>query len=107
VTVVIPTYNYADKVERAIKSAVNQSYKPKEVIVVDDGSVDETESVVTNLIGELQTSGVPIRYIKQDNQGVANARNAGISETTAKYTCCLDADDKIKPDFLRVCVEQD
>ncbi|MHA2118166.1 MAG: glycosyltransferase, partial [Candidatus Thorarchaeota archaeon] len=105
VTVVIPTYNYADKVERAIKSAVNQSYKPKEVIVVDDGSTDETESVVAGIIDDLQASGVPIRYIKQDNKGVANARNKGISATDAKFVCCLDADDKIQPDFLRVCID--
>lgn len=104
VTVIIPSYNYADKVKGAIKSAINQTYKPAEVIVVDDGSTDDTESVVSVAAVYGAEKGVPVKYIRQDNGGVAIARNRGISEAHGKYICCLDADDTIKPDFLKVCV---
>jgi glycosyltransferase involved in cell wall biosynthesis len=103
VSVVIPTYNYADKVERAIKSAINQTLKPTTIVVVDDGSTDDTESVVKRIIQERKEP--QIKYIRQNNSGVAVARNRGISETSGKYVCCLDADDAIKPEFLQVCVD--
>ena len=105
VSVIIPTYNYADKVGRAIQSATEQTYKPTEIIIVDDGSTDDTEMVVKDLIQNLSHTQINIRYIKQENAGVANARNRGISETTTKYSCCLDADDAIKPQFLEACIE--
>lgn len=104
VSVVIPTYNYADKVERAIRSAIEQTHKAVDIIVVDDGSDDDTESVVRNIISE--TGDPTIKYIKQDNSGVAIARNRGASEARGKYICCLDADDALKPQFLEVCVAE-
>jgi glycosyltransferase involved in cell wall biosynthesis len=105
VSVVIPSYNYAHKVEGAIKSAVLQSHPPEAVIVVDDGSTDDTEAVVKKLVKD-NPSNVEIRYIKQENRGVAHARNAGVASAShSKYICCLDADDAIDQDFLRTCVE--
>jgi glycosyltransferase involved in cell wall biosynthesis len=104
VTVVIPSYNYGGKVSRAIDSALDQEFPPREVIVVDDASNDGglTEQVVKRYTGQ----GLPVRYIRQaSNYGVAYARNRGIYESTTKYACCLDADDAIAPEFLRVCVE--
>jgi glycosyltransferase involved in cell wall biosynthesis len=105
VSVIIPTYNYADKVERAIESAYNQTYKPVEIIIVDDGSEDDTVEVVNNIIARHAGGDTRISLITQENQGVAHARNAGIRKSFTKYVCCLDADDAIEPQFLEVCVE--
>src|SRR5579864_28748 len=71
VSVVIPAYNSADRVKEAIESVLAQSYSNFEIIVVDDGSTDNTERT-------LRYFGEQIRYFKQQNQGVSSARNAGI-----------------------------
>lgn len=106
VAVVIPCYNYSHKVERAIKSCLLQNLLPKQIIVVDDGSDDgdETEAVVRSLGGAAEEAGVELVYIRQENAGVAHARNRGITETSTQFICCLDADDAIDPEFLSYCV---
>lgn len=100
VSVVIPAYNRSKDVYRAIQSALDQNYAPLEVIVVDDGSTDEgaTQRVVEAFQNE------KVKYVRQENGGVATARNAGIALARGKYICCLDSDDAIAVDFLRVCV---
>lgn len=100
VTVVIPAYNYAGVVERAIKSVMAQTVNNLECFVVDDGSTDNSEEVVRQVIEHDKR----FTYIKQSNAGVANARNKGVSSGTGKYICCLDADDQIKPEFLEACI---
>lgn len=100
VTVVIPVYNYADKVTRAMESVSTQTLSNLECIVMDDGSTDNTEEVVKKFI-EHDTR---FKYYKQKNAGVAVARNRGISKGTAPYVCCLDADDAIEPRYLEICV---
>lgn len=101
VSVVIPTYNYADKVGGAIESALNQTRLPIEIIVVDDGSTDGTNEIVDRYSNSL----IPVHYIKQSNSGVAVARNRGVSESSGEYIVCLDADDRIDKEFIRACVE--
>jgi glycosyltransferase involved in cell wall biosynthesis len=86
VSVVIPTYNYGRFIAEAIQSALAQSYKPAEVIIVDDGSTDETECVVGSF-------GSEVRYIKQQNAGVCSARNRGVAASTGRLVSFLDADD--------------
>lgn len=101
VSIVIPCYNYAPVVSRAIRCAVGQSYPfIEKIVVVDDGSTDETQEVVSSLA--LQDNRIV--YIRQDNAGVAHARNNGISYCKSKYICCLDADDQILPGFISACV---
>jgi glycosyltransferase involved in cell wall biosynthesis len=95
VSVVIPTYNRASLVGEAIQSVLDQSYRDFEVIVVDDGSNDETRAVVTALKG-------PITYIYQDNRGRCVARNRGILQSSGRYVVFLDSDDMLLPDALRV-----
>ncbi|MCJ7742140.1 MAG: glycosyltransferase, partial [Methanoregula sp.] len=101
VSVIIPTYNYANLVGRAIESVLEQTNMVSEIIVIDDGSTDETEQIVKKYAGGL----VPVRYYKQNNSGVAVARNYGISLSENDYIVCLDADDQIAPEFIRACVE--
>jgi glycosyltransferase involved in cell wall biosynthesis len=93
VSVVIPTYNYGRYIAEAVDSALNQSYGPFEVIVVDDGSTDDTETVV-------RAFGNRVRYIKQQNAGVCAARNRGVAESSGQLIAFLDADDIWEPTKL-------
>lgn len=99
-TIVIPVYNYADRVKDAISSVKEQTITNIECFVVDDGSTDDTKkSVMDAIIGDNR-----FHYIHQNNGGVATARNNGVFHGTGKYVCCLDADDKIAPEFLEACI---
>lgn len=102
VTVVVPSYNYGDKIGRALASIQAQSFKNFECIIVDDGSTDGSETKIPALLKEMDDER--FRYVRQENKGVAIARNRGVSEGTNKYVCCLDADDAIAERFLEVCV---
>lgn len=105
VAIIIPSYLYADKVGRAIQSATQQTYTLlKEIVVVDDGSPDDgaTEAVVR----EWSQRDARVRYLWQENQGVAVARNTGIESTDTMYVCCLDADDALEREFLERCVRE-
>lgn len=100
VSVVIPCFNYGHLLERAIASVRKQTFKSYQIVIVDNNSTDNTRE-----IGEALSKKYPyIFYINEPKQGVAHARNAGISHIEAKYVCCLDADDEIAPSFLETCV---
>jgi glycosyltransferase involved in cell wall biosynthesis len=86
VSVVIPTFNRARLVARAVESALDQQGVETEIIVVDDGSTDDTERVLTPFADR-------IRYIKQENQGVVAARNRGMQLATTPFIALLDSDD--------------
>lgn len=102
VSVVIPVYNKSvEQVKRAVDSTVNQTYKPKEIIVVNDGSNNAAD--IDNFLSSNYDN---VLYLSQSNQGVANARNNGIAHAHSKYVCCLDADDWLEPTFLEVCVKE-
>ena len=93
VSVIIPTYNSAAYVVEAVESVLNQSFRDLEIIVIDDGSTDDTESV-------LSAYRTKLRYIRQPNSGVAAARNRGIEESRGRYVAFLDADDTWLKDKL-------
>jgi glycosyltransferase involved in cell wall biosynthesis len=97
VSVVIPTYNSAQLVGEALKSVIHQTYSHHEIIVVDDGSTDNTKDV-------LRLFGDRIQYIHQENLGPSAARNAGIRAAEGEYICFLDADDLWLPTKLEVQV---
>ena len=86
VSVVIPSYNYGRFIADAVKSALAQTYTNLEVIVVDDGSRDDTRE-------RLAPFGTAIRYFHQENKGLSAARNAGIRIATGEWIALLDADD--------------
>ena len=94
VAAVIPCYNYGRYVGGAIQSALDQNEPVKEIIVVDDGSTDNSVEII-------QSFGDKVKLIQQKNQGVGNARNNGIAATDCDLIVCLDADDMIAPDFIR------
>ncbi len=94
VSVVIPAYNYARFLKEAISSALAQPYSPLEVIVVDDGSTDDTPALLANIIDPR------LRVIRQANAGLSAARNTGIREARYPFIAFLDADDRWAEDFL-------
>lgn len=98
VSVIIPTFNRADKLPDAIESVLNQTYKHVQIIVIDDGSTDDTADLVKNYPG--------LEYHWQKNGGQASARNKGLQNAKGPVLASLDSDDIWYPDFLTRCVEK-
>lgn len=94
VSVVIPAYNRAKVIRRAIESCLNQTYKDIEVIVVDDGSSDGTKEVIATIDDNR------LRYVYQDNAGACAARNRGIELAQGEYIAFQDSDDEWHADKL-------
>jgi glycosyltransferase involved in cell wall biosynthesis len=88
VSVIVPCYNGAAFLEETLRSALTQSYAQVEVVVVDDGSTDSSPEIARRF---------PVRYIRQPNRGLCEARNVGIRESKGDYLVFLDADDRLKP----------
>lgn len=100
-SIIIPLYNKAQYVCKALESVLAQTYGEYECIVMDDGSTDGSAEVVQNIMRNAQcTMGEKIRLLSQPNQGVAAARNNAAKEARGAYLCFLDADDWWEPTFL-------
>ena len=93
VSIIIPTYNCARYLGRAIDSAISQTYKDYEIVVVDDGSTDDTKDVAMQY-------GRKVTYLYQQNQGLSAARNYAVSNASGELLAYLDADDMWYPDKL-------
>jgi glycosyltransferase involved in cell wall biosynthesis len=89
ISVVIPCHNYGRFLGEAIESVLNQTYRRFDLIVVDDGSSDNTKEVANRYSG--------VRYLHQDHRGLSEARNSGLSEANGAYVVFLDADDRLLP----------
>lgn len=100
VTVVIPAYNYARFLPDALASALAQNYSPLEIIVVDDGSTDETPSLLASY------TDPRLRVIRKVNEGLSAARNTGIREAIHPFIAFLDADDRWADGFLCTVMER-
>ena len=94
-SVVVPTYNRAEWIGATLRSVLSQSSQPHEIIVVDDGSADGTETVVGAF-------GARVRYVRQENAGVSAARNHGARLATGEYLAFADSDDLWHPRKLEV-----
>lgn len=92
--VIIPVYNKEKYLESAIRSVLDQSFTNYTIYLVDDGSTDQSVSIMDRY------AGGRVRVIRQKNGGVSSARNTGIRAAKEDYACFLDADDRWKPDFL-------
>ncbi len=89
-SIIIPTYNRGHILPKTIQSVINQDFKEWELIVVDDGSTDNTKEIIKNFT----ENDYRIKYIYQDNQERSAARNNGIENSKGKYICFLDSDDE-------------
>lgn len=101
ITVVIPTYNRAELLLRAVMSVLSQTFQDFELIIVDDGSTDDTDRIVK----KMKREDSRILYIKQENQGASVARNSGIKEARGKYIAFIDSDDEWLPNKLEKQIE--
>lgn len=100
-SIIVPLYNKAQYVRHALETIVAQTYKDWELIVVNDGSTDESLQIVEDYIREtMSDERLAIRVISQANAGVAAARNRGVKECSGEYLCFLDADDWWEPNYL-------
>jgi len=97
VSVIIATYNRADYVGESINSVLNQSYQNVEIVVIDDGSTDNTKNVLSQYKNK-------IKYIYQENKGQAAARNNGIRESKGEFIAFLDSDDLLMPGAIELQV---
>jgi glycosyltransferase involved in cell wall biosynthesis len=95
VSIIIPCYNYARYLGEAIESALSQTYSPVEIIVVDDGSTDETQEVAARY---------PVQLVVQQNQGLSASTNNGVSASHGEFVMRLDADDVLYPTFVEETV---
>jgi glycosyltransferase involved in cell wall biosynthesis/ADP-heptose:LPS heptosyltransferase/predicted SAM-dependent methyltransferase/MoaA/NifB/PqqE/SkfB family radical SAM enzyme len=94
ISIITPAYNAAQFIAETIESVLIQNYRNFEMIIVDDGSTDNTKDMVTNFKDER------IRYIYKENSGPAGARNLALCKSNGRYIVPLDADDMITPDFI-------
>ncbi|BAU64180.1 glycosyl transferase family protein [Stanieria sp. NIES-3757] len=94
VSVIIPSFNCAKYISQAIESVINQTYKNYEIIVIDDGSTDNTQAIIKPYLNK-------IRYFYQTNQGAAEARNKGLDLARGELIAFLDADDLFLPHKLQ------
>lgn len=93
VSVVIPTYNRAHCIQRAVDSVLNQTFPPLEILVIDDGSVDGTEELFLD-------APATVQYVRKSNGGVSSARNLGVSLARGNWIAFLDSDDAWMPTKL-------
>ncbi len=98
ISIIIPIFNSEKTIERAINSAISQSYSNKEIIVVNDGSFDNTETI-------LKKYEESINIITTENLGVSYARNTGIRNSSGDYLMFLDSDDYLLPDSLTIMAD--
>lgn len=95
ISVIIPLYNKASEIELTLRSVLMQSLQPREIIVVDDGSTDDSVEIVERLATPL------VRLIRQENQGVSAARNRAMREAAGEWVALLDGDDVWCTDYLK------
>lgn len=100
VSLIIPCYNSEKYIGRCLESVLNQSENDIELILVNDGSTDESLNIIDQYRHQLEASLTKFVYIEQDNQGVGAACNNAFKKVTGEYLALLDSDDIILPDFI-------
>ncbi|MBD2136869.1 glycosyltransferase family 2 protein [Anabaena sp. FACHB-1237] len=101
ISVILATYNRSDYLRNCINSVIEQTFENWELVIVDDGSEDNTTEVVNSYLQEYRN----IRYIKHQNRKAAYARNAGIQASFGNYITFIDSDDTYKPHHLKSRLE--
>lgn len=104
VSVIVPSYNRARFIGRCLESVISQSYRPIELLVIDDGSTDKTEEVVRGVKAKADAEAVELVYFRQNNRGAPSARNQGLMQSCGEFIQYLDSDDILHPRKLEVHV---
>ena len=102
ISVIIPMYNAAATIERCIQSVAEQSYKDLEIIIIDDGSTDNSAQIVK----EFSKADERVHYYKKPNGGVSSARNMGIRQSSGEYLCFVDSDDAVQKEYVTALLEE-
>lgn len=98
ISIVIPVYNVENFLERCITSVLNQTFENIEIILVNDGSTDNS----LRICQQYEKIDSRIFIINQENQGLSAARNSGINQARGKYICFIDSDDWIHEKYLEI-----
>lgn len=96
ISIIVPVFNAEKSLSRCVESIINQTYPNWELLLIDDGSEDDSFAVSKSL----SLNDERIRLLSQAHQGVASARNLAITHAKGKYICMIDSDDKVEPDYL-------
>jgi len=100
VSCIVPVFNRAHTLRRAVESVLTQDYRPLELLVVDDGSTDGTPELLDRMEGEANGWDLSFIRVRQENRGVSAARNTGIRRARGQWVALLDSDDAWKPEKL-------
>lgn len=104
VSVIIPIYNGAEYISKSMLSILKQTYQELELLLINDGSTDQSEKIIQRMISE--NRNMQIKYIKQENSGIAEARNRGLSEASGDFVVFMDQDDWMEPDCIEVLMKE-
>ena len=100
ISIIVPCYNTKDYIEQCLDSLIHQSYKNLEIILVNDGSTDDTDAKIQPYLSDDR-----IRYIIQENKGLSGARNTGLDIMKGEYVCFVDSDDFLYKDYVKTLYE--
>jgi glycosyltransferase involved in cell wall biosynthesis len=100
ISVIIPVYNAQNTIVRAIESVINQTVKPFEIIIINDGSTDKSKEIVEEFIRIINPQAINIKLINKENGGVSSARNQGFYHSKGSLFALLDSDDIWSPEKL-------
>lgn len=100
ISIIVPCYNTEDYMEQCLDSLIHQSYKNLEIIIVNDGSTDDTDAKIQPYLSDDR-----IKYIIQENKGLSGARNTGLDIMKGEYVCFIDSDDFIHKDYVKTLYE--
>lgn len=95
VSIIIPCYNAEKTIKRCLESVISQTYKNIEIVIINDGSIDKTDSIIKKYINDNR-----IKYYNRSNHGIGKTRNFGIKEATGEYITFLDSDDYLPNDAI-------
>ena len=97
VSIITPCYNMEKSIARLMDSVINQTYRPIEFILVDDGSMDDSYLIAESYKAKFASAGINYKLFRQENQGLGGAINAGLNLVTGEFLCWPDADDYLEP----------
>ena len=106
VTVFVPNYNYAEHITKTLESISRQTVKPYEVIIVDDGSTDNSVKVIEKYLSSHRDDGVKYTFIKQKNHGVVYTKNLALKLVKTNHVIFLDSDDVLAPTYVEKTVRK-